>query len=45
VDDARLPDSATYAYPAILGDRILIKDKERLTLWSLKGTEGAKRAA
>lgn len=40
-----LPDSATYAYPAILGDRILIKDKDRLTLWSLKGTEGVKKAA
>lgn len=32
-----LADSATYAHPAILGDRILIKDKDRLTLWSLKG--------
>ncbi len=32
-------DSATYAYPSILGDRILIKDKDRLTLWSFKGTE------
>ncbi len=32
-------DSATDAYPAILGDRILVKDKDRLTLWSLKGTE------
>jgi len=38
-------DSATYAYPAILGDRILIKDKDRLTLWSLKGTEEAKKPA
>lgn len=30
-------DSPTYAYPVILGDRILVKDRERLTLWSLAG--------
>ncbi|HWN45607.1 MAG TPA: hypothetical protein VNW71_25515, partial [Thermoanaerobaculia bacterium] len=40
-----LADSAIYAYPAIFGDRILIKDKNRLTLWSLKGTEGEKKPA
>lgn len=30
-------DSSTYAYPVILGNRILVKDKDRLTLWSLAG--------
>lgn len=37
-------DSATQGYPVILGDRILVKDRERLTLWSLKG-EGTAKAA
>jgi outer membrane protein assembly factor BamB len=30
-------DSATYTYPVILGDRILIRDRYGLTLWSLEG--------
>lgn len=28
-------DSPTRAYPVLLGNRILVKDKDRLTLWSL----------
>jgi outer membrane protein assembly factor BamB len=34
-------DSETHAYPVILGDRILVKDRNRLTLWSLAGWEGS----
>jgi outer membrane protein assembly factor BamB len=29
-------DSATWAHPALLGSRLLIKDHERLTLWSFE---------
>jgi hypothetical protein len=28
-------DSATWAYPVVLGDKILVKDAKNLTLWSL----------
>ncbi len=29
-------DSATWAHPALLGNRILVKDVTRLTLWSFE---------
>ena len=32
-----IADSPTWAHPAFLGDRILIKDSEHLTLFSLDG--------
>jgi hypothetical protein len=28
-------DSATWAYPVVLGDKILVKDAKNLTLWSV----------
>ena len=32
-----LADSVVYSYPVLVGDRILVRDKSRLTLWSLGG--------
>jgi hypothetical protein len=32
-------DSATWAHPAFLGDRLLVKDRSSLTLWKIPATQ------
>ena len=32
----KVADGSTHAYPVVSGNRIFIKDKESLTLWSVE---------
>jgi hypothetical protein len=32
----KVAEGQTYAYPVVFGNRILIKDKEALTLWTME---------
>ncbi|HWE93148.1 MAG TPA: PQQ-binding-like beta-propeller repeat protein [Tepidisphaeraceae bacterium] len=37
----KVADSPTHAYPVVSGDRVFIKDKDSLTLWTVQGAAAA----